>query len=97
MARNSNAGNGKYNQRRWAVPSKRAKNYAEERKVKVHKRGPKRARSLPIMRRVSVPVIFRHRPTTQVFTSIRRLSPRVSPRQKQEKFPSVREDNLSQI
>jgi hypothetical protein len=46
MARNSNAGNGKYNQRRWAVPSKRAKNYAEERKVKVHKRGPKQGKEL---------------------------------------------------
>ena len=46
MARNSNAGSGKYNQRRWAVPSKRAKNYAEERKVKVHKRGPKQGKEL---------------------------------------------------
>ena len=31
----------KYNKRRWAVPKKRAQNYAEERKLKVHKRGPK--------------------------------------------------------
>ena len=46
MARNSNAGNGKYNQRRWAVPSKRAKNYAEERKMKLHKHGPKKDQQL---------------------------------------------------
>ena len=39
-------GGNKYNQRRWAVPSKRAKNYAEERKVKVHKRGPKQGKEL---------------------------------------------------
>ena len=36
----------KYNERRWAVPTKRAKNYAEERKVKVHKRGPKEGQEL---------------------------------------------------
>ena len=35
-----------YNQRRWAIPKNRAKNYAEERKVKVHKHGPKRGRQL---------------------------------------------------
>ena len=36
----------KYNQRRWAVPKKRAANYAEERKMKVHKHGPKKGRQL---------------------------------------------------
>ena len=35
-----------YNQRRWAVPKKRAANYAEERKMKVHKHGPKKGRQL---------------------------------------------------
>ena len=30
-----------YNERRWFVPSKRAKNYAYERKAKVHHRGQK--------------------------------------------------------
>ena len=35
-----------YNQRRWAIPKNRAKNYAEERKVKVHKHGPKKGREL---------------------------------------------------
>ena len=29
------------NERRWSVPSKRAKGYAEERKAKVHQHGPK--------------------------------------------------------
>ena len=47
MPRNTNAGNGgKYNSRRWYIPSKRAKNYAEERKAKVHQRGPKEGREL---------------------------------------------------
>ena len=36
----------KYNQRRWAVPKNRAKNYAAERKAKVHQRGPKEGREL---------------------------------------------------
>ena len=45
MAR-SNAQGGKYNPRRWAVPTKRAKNYAEERKMKLHKRGPKKDQEL---------------------------------------------------
>ena len=38
--------NEKYNKRRWAIPSKRAKGYAEERKAKVHKHGPKEGREL---------------------------------------------------
>lgn len=33
-------------ERRWSVPSKRAKGYAEERKAKVHKWGPKEGREL---------------------------------------------------
>ncbi len=37
---------GKYNKRRWAVPTKRAKGYAEERRAKVHQRGPKEGREL---------------------------------------------------
>ena len=43
---NAAAGGNKYNQRRWAVPTKRAKNYAEERKSKVHQRGPKEGQEL---------------------------------------------------
>ena len=35
-----------YNQRRWAVPTKRAKGYAEERRAKVHQRGPKEGKEL---------------------------------------------------
>ena len=38
--------NEKYNKRKWAIPSKRAKGYAEERKAKVHKHGPKEGREL---------------------------------------------------
>ena len=39
-------GGNNYNQRRWAIPSKRAKNYAAERKAQVHQRGPKEGREL---------------------------------------------------
>ena len=43
---NSSSGGGKYDRSRWYVPSKRAKNYAEERKSKVHQRGPKEGKEL---------------------------------------------------
>ena len=33
-------------ERRWLVPNRRAKNYAEERKAKVHKRGQKEGKEL---------------------------------------------------
>ncbi len=49
MARQSAKSSGsdsKYNRRRWAKPSERAKNYASERKSKVHNRGPKEGRQL---------------------------------------------------
>lgn len=36
----------KYNKRRWSVPSKRAKGYAEDRKEKVHTYGPKKGQEL---------------------------------------------------
>jgi len=35
-----------YNKRRWSVPTKRAKSYAEERKSKVHHHGPKEGKEL---------------------------------------------------
>ena len=38
--------NSKYNKRRWVIPSKRAKGYAEERRAKVHMHGPKEGREL---------------------------------------------------
>ncbi len=34
------------NERRWSVPSKRAKDYAAERKAKVHQHGPKEGKEL---------------------------------------------------
>ena len=40
------AENSKYNKRRWAVPSKRAKGYADDRKAKVHTYGPKEGKEL---------------------------------------------------
>ena len=33
-------------ERRWVVPNKRASNYADERKAKVHQRGPKEGQEL---------------------------------------------------
>ena len=36
----------KYNKRRWTVPSKRAKNYAVDRKAKVQTYGPKEGKEL---------------------------------------------------
>lgn len=36
----------KVNERRWFVPNKRAKNYAEERRAKVHQRGQKEGKEL---------------------------------------------------
>lgn len=41
----ASAGNN-YNERKWLVPSKRAKGYAEERKLKVHKFGKKQGEEL---------------------------------------------------
>ena len=52
MPRNSSAGKsssgngGKYNSRRWYIPSKRAKSYADERRAKVHQHGPKEGKEL---------------------------------------------------
>ena len=40
------ANTGKYNRRRWSVPSKRAKGYAEDRRAKVHTYGPKEGQEL---------------------------------------------------
>ncbi len=40
------SGGNDYNRRRWAVPHKRAQSYAEERKSKVHKHGPKEGKEL---------------------------------------------------
>jgi len=42
----ANASAGNYNERKWLVPSKRAKGYAEERKLKVHKFGKKQGEEL---------------------------------------------------
>ncbi len=40
MADKKNSGNGKYSERKWMTPSKRAEGYAKERKKRVHMRGP---------------------------------------------------------
>lgn len=47
MAKSSEAKNsGKYNLRRWQVPSKRARSYADERKARVHQHGTKEGKEL---------------------------------------------------
>lgn len=47
MAKSSEAKNsGKYNLRRWQVPSKRARSYADERKARVHQHGSKEGKEL---------------------------------------------------
>lgn len=47
MAKSSEAKNsGKYNLRRWQVPSKRARSYADERKARVHQYGSKEGKEL---------------------------------------------------
>ena len=35
-----------YEERRWLIPNKRAKNFADERKAKVHQRGAKEGKKL---------------------------------------------------
>ena len=47
MAKSSEAKNsGKYNLRRWQVPSKRARSYTDERKARVHQHGSKEGKEL---------------------------------------------------
>ena len=47
MAKSIEAKNsGKYNLRRWQVPSKRARSYADERKARVHQHGSKEGKEL---------------------------------------------------
>ena len=68
--------NSKYNRRRWSVPSKRAKGYAEDRKAKVHTYGPKEGKELTDYEAGSAPGICRHSPTMPVCTSTRKPFPR---------------------
>lgn len=42
----ANSKTSKYNNRRWSVPSKRAKGYAAERRARVHQHGPKEGKEL---------------------------------------------------
>ena len=47
MAKKETSSNAsKYNERRWSIPSKRAKGYAEDRKAKVHTYGKKEGKEL---------------------------------------------------
>jgi len=46
MAKATTQQNNYNGERRWSVPSRRAQSYAEERKAKVHKKGPKEGKQL---------------------------------------------------
>ena len=47
MAKETTSSNAsKYNERRWSIPSKRAKGYSEDRKAKVHTYGKKEGKEL---------------------------------------------------
>lgn len=45
-ATNTSSNASKYNERRWSIPSKRAKGYAKDRKEKVHTYGKKEGKEL---------------------------------------------------
>ena len=46
MAKKADGAPSASNERKWSVPNKRAKGYAEERKAKVHQHGPKEGKDL---------------------------------------------------
>lgn len=79
-------------ERRWTVPTKRAKGYAEERKAKVHKWGKKEGKELTDYGRVCAPATSSANPTTQARISTRRLSVRANPSRKQKDFPVSRDN-----
>ena len=76
------ANGGKYNQRRWSVPSKRAKGYAADRKAKVHTYGKKEGAELTDFEAGIRSGYLQCQAITPVCTSTRRRSPRASPNRK---------------
>ena len=60
-------------ERRWSVPKNRAKNYAEERKAKVHQEVVKKDNNLLIMKQGYVLDIYNVKVTMQVYTNLKRL------------------------
>lgn len=87
----------KYDERRWTVPSKRAKSYAEERKAKVHQHGPKEGKELTDYEAGMRPGIFSVSPIMPAPTSTRRLSRKGSPRRKPSAFPDRKAKPKSKI
>lgn len=86
-AANTSSNASKYNERRWSIPSKRAKGAMprteKQRYIPTAKR---KARNLPTSRLVSVRDICSVKAITQGFTSIRKRLPKVNPKAKREKF-----------
>lgn len=77
MAKETTSSNAsKYNERRWSIPSKRAKGYAEDRKAKVHTYGKRKVRNSQTSRQVSVRDIFNVRGIMPDFTSTKSLGRR---------------------
>lgn len=74
----------KYGERRWSVPSKRAKDYASERKNKVHEHGAKEGKQLTDYEAGFAPDTCKHNRITQVCTSTKRLSVKANPNPRQE-------------
>ena len=89
----------KNDERRWTVPSKRAKSYAEERKAKVHQHGPKEGRELTDyeagMRSGYLQCQSDHAGTYKYKRRFRKVSPRQKPRG----FPDrkVRSNNQEEV
>lgn len=78
--------NSKYNKRRWTIPSKRAKSYAEDRKAKVHTYGPKEGKELTDYEAGIRSGYLQAQSDHAGCTNIRRLFPKANPRAKRVKF-----------
>ena len=88
-------GGNKYNQRRWAVPTKRAKNYADERKSKVHQRGPKEGQELTDYEAGLRSGYLQAQSDHAGLYKYKKLFPRARLKLRQERFPRQKvKDNL---
>lgn len=75
-----------YSKRRWMIPSKRAKGYAEERKKGVHMRGEKNGEELSDFDKGLVRVICFPSLTVQEFTSTKKRLQKAKPKIRQKRF-----------
>ena len=75
----------KYNERRWSIPSKRAKGYAEDRKAKVHTYGKKEGKELTDFE-AGIRSGYLQCQGDPVCISTKRLSPKANPKKKRVQF-----------